>query len=266
MSLEHAKTYFREGDLDSAIAAAGEAVRAAPGSSVPRLLLAELLLFDGDFARAETLLSALDLMVPDLGLVVAEFRQLVRAALSRHRTFFEGAVPSFIDQPTAAQQTALRGLMHLRAGDSSAAAQAASELEAARPRVPGRWNAEERSATFDDLRDADDLLAGSFEVLTTTGVYYWIPTERLELLEFHAPKRPRDMVWRRCTASVRGGPDGDVYVPVLYPRDQMQPDAIRLGRHTEWTESAPVRGFGQRLLLAGDEGLPLLSIKKISFL
>ena len=46
------------------------------------------------------------------------------------------------------------------------------------------------------------LTAGSFEVLTTTGKYYWIPTERVATVEFHPPKRPRDLLWRRATMSV----------------------------------------------------------------
>ena len=99
------------------------------------------------------------------------------------------------------------------------------------------------------MRDADDLLAGNFEVLTTTGKYFWIPTERVLTLEFHAPKRPRDLIWRRVSMSVDQGPDGDVYIPVIYAADETMTDLLRLGRETDWREDpdTPVRGIGQRL-------------------
>ena len=57
------------------------------------------------------------------------------------------------------------------------------------------------------MRDADDLLASCFEVITTTGKYFWIPPERVLLMEFHPAKRPRDLFWRRATmmvAAMRG--------------------------------------------------------------
>ena len=53
-------------------------------------------------------------------------------------------------------------------------------------------------------------------MLTTTGKYFWIPTERVLSAEFHPPKRPRDLIWRRVSMSVAEGPDGDVYIPVIY--------------------------------------------------
>ena len=37
---------------------------------------------------------------------------------------------------------------------------------------------------FDDLRDVDELTSSFFEVLTSTGKYYWIPLERVESVEF----------------------------------------------------------------------------------
>ena len=127
------------------------------------------------------------------------------------------------------------------------------------------------AGAFDDLRDGDDLLAPSFEVITTTGKYFWIPTERVMLLEFHAPKRPRDLYWRRATMQVANGPDGEVYLPAVYP---MQPDAagltdaLRLGRETDWLQAAagaPTRGVGATTLLVGEEAATLLELATLTF-
>ena len=261
MPTQSAGSLFHEGRLAEAVDAAGEAVRAAPSEPGPRLLLAELLLYTGNAERADAVLNATGAVDPGAALVVAEFRQLLRAAAARHQVLAEGRTPEFLGEPTPAQANLLRALVALRAGDNDGAALAAEAAEAARPPVPGRTP----DLQFTDCRDADDLWAGTFEVLTTTGKYFWIPTERVASLEFHPPKRPRDLFWRRCTMIVRDGPDGDVYVPALYDTASPENDSIRLGRSTEWTDSAPVRGRGQRIFLIGEEGIPMQQMTTLDF-
>lgn len=260
-SLATAVTAFNGGDLDAAIAAATAASKQAPGDPAPRLLLAELLLFDAAFDRIETLLGALAGLSPEHALPIAEFRQLLRAEQLRREVFDNGAVPSFIGEPTPVQQEALRALVALRAGETDAAAEACARQEAARPRVSGK-GAERH---FEDFRDADDILSGSFELLTTTGSYYWVPTERVVSLQPHPLRRPRDLFWRRCTMLVKDGPEGDVYLPVTYLAGAQDPVSLRLGRETAWTDTPPVRGRGQRLFVAGDEALTLDEASAIEF-
>jgi len=255
---------FQAGRLDDAVAAANAAVRAAPADAAPRLLLAELLLFQGNMQRADTLLDALTTMEPAVAVPVAAFRQLLRAEEARRQVWTEGRVPEFLGTPPAHVSPLLEALVAFRAGDMAEAARLAGEAEAQRPPSSGTLD----SAAFDDFRDADDLCAGVMEVLTTTGKYFWIPTERILEAEFHAPQRPRDLYWRRVTMSVREGPDGDVFVPALYlPRGEGQPDPIRLGRATEWEEAAggPVRGLGQRMFLVGEEGRTVMELAALAF-
>jgi type VI secretion system protein ImpE len=253
---------FQEGRLAAAVNAAGEAVRATPNDPAPRMLLAELLLYAGKFERADAVLEATTAVDPGTDLVVAEFRQLLRAATLRRQVLRGGRVPEFLNEPTVTQRHLLEALAALRAGDMAAAAVAADAAEAGRPVVGGRTP----DAEFTDCRDADDLWAGTFEVLTTTGKYFWIPMERVVSLEFHPAKRARDLLWRRCTMVVRDGPDGDVYVPALYDDgDTISDDNIRLGRRTEWTETAPVQGTGQRMFLIGDEAVAIQQLTTMDF-
>ncbi len=117
-----------------------------------------------------------------------------------------------------------------------------------------------------DFRDADDLCAGVMEVLTTTGKYFWIPIARIAAIDFHPPRRPRDLAWRRASMSVADGPDGDVYVPAIYAGSHADAaDPVRLGRETTWTETAPVRGSGQRIFLAGEEGPGIMAMTALRF-
>jgi type VI secretion system protein ImpE len=254
---------LRAGKLQDAIAVAQAALRKKPADLAARILLAEFLVISGNLERADVILDAAATIDPSTAMVVAEFRQLVRADMARRQLFRDGRVPEFLAEPTETQRLSLAALVAFRAGDMAEAARQAEAAEAERPRVPGRMG----ETAFDDLRDADDLLAGSVEVLTTTGKYYWIPIERIASIEFHAPKRPRDLFWRRASMSVNEGPDGDVYLPVVYATEEPMTDALRLGRETDWRQAdgGPVRGVGQRVFLAGDADVAIMDLTALRF-
>ena len=252
---------FRAGQLQAAMEAAAEAVRKRPTEAATRILLAEMLLFTGDLERADTILRGMDSLDPGTALVSAEFRQLLRAETARRQVLQEGRPPEFLGSPTAAQACLLQALAAARAGDLATAAGAAAAAEGIRPKTGGVT----ANGVFNDFRDADDMWAGTFEVLTTTGKCFWIPTERIVTLEPHRPMRPRDLFWRRCTMSVRNGPEGEVYLPALYLTPDATCDALRLGRLTRWTESTPVCGMGQRMFLVGDNGVPMQQLPCLSF-
>ncbi len=259
-------TLFRAGRLDEAVALAGEAVRRAPADAANRLLLAEVLLFAGNAERADKVLDAAEAVDPSLGLYVSEFRHLLRAEAIRRQTWRDGRVPEFLGEPTGALQHTLKALVALRDGDEGAAAEAAAAAEALRPRVSGHHG----EAAFDDFRDADDLCAGLVEVLTATGRYFWVPVERIAEMEFAAPRRTRDLFWRRCSMTVNGGPDGEVYVPALYlppgDADQAGEDGgLRTGDATDWVGDRLVRGRGQRVFLAGEDGLAIRELSALRF-
>jgi len=260
---ETASALFRAGKLDAAISAAQAAVRKAPTDLNARVLLGELLIFAGNLERADVVLDAASAIDPSTALVVAEFRQLIRADMARRQLFRDGRVPEFLGEPTETQQLQLAALVALRAGDMAEAARQSEAAEGVRPHAAGRH----ADVAFDDMRDADDLLAGSFEVLTTTGKYFWIPAERVETLEFHAPKRPRDLLWRRASMSVSDGPDGEVYLPVVYASDETLSEALRLGRETDWRQGdgGPVRGVGQRLFVLGEDAVAIMDLGNLRF-
>jgi type VI secretion system protein ImpE len=259
---------FREGKLADALTAVTAAVRKAPTDIGSRVLMAELLAFAGNIERADIILDASAELDRSAAVVVAEFRQLLRGELARRQLFTDGRVPEFLGEPTAAQRLSLAAIVALRNGDPPEAARLAGEAEEARVHPTGAV----RGTAFDDMRDADDLLASCFEVITTTGKYFWIPPESVVTLEFHAPKRPRDLCWRRATIQVANGPDGDVYLPAIYPPTTNAPaamtDALRLGRATEWQQAGaggPTVGLGAVTILAGEEALTWLEMDRVTF-
>lgn len=259
---------LRAGDIAAALAAATAAVKASPTDADARWLMAELLLLTGDAERADRMLDAAALHEPNPA--VLEFRKLLRAEVLRMQVLRDGREPKYQGQEaTAAQQAALRARMLLRLGDAEGAQAAADEVETLRGAAPGRLEAADGSSVaFDDLRDADDLLAAEFEVLTTGGDHLLVPVSRVRSLSFDAPRRTRDLVWRRCSIDLKDGTEGVVYLPSLYMGAERETDnALLLGRATEWTDPAagPVRGRGQRMLLVGEDAVPFNSLHTVVF-
>jgi type VI secretion system protein ImpE len=90
--------------------------------------------------------------------------------------------------------------------------------------------------------------------------------DRVVVLEFRPPERPRDLIWRRAQMTVSEGPDGEVFLPAIYAGAD-QEDRALLGRVTDWTadEGAPVRGIGQRSFLIGSESKTIMELSTIEF-
>ena len=259
-----AKDWFEAGDLGQAIGAMNDEVRSHPADVNRRGFLAELLCFTGALDRADLMLDVMGKQDPAAAVGIAMFRQQIRAALARQECFADGRVPEMLDEPPEHLRLYLEALAALRAGDTAEAARLAGEAETNRPAVKGTLDDKE----FDDLRDVDDMTAGFFEVITSTGKYFWIPTERIEFIEFRPPAHPRDLLWRRAQMSVAGGPDGEVFIPAIYPSTTEDTgDNHRLGRATDWIggDGEPVRGVGQRTFLVGDDAVPMMEMVELTF-
>lgn len=255
---------FKSGDLSGALASITQDVKRRPADVEARTFFAELLCFTGNFDRVDTQLSIIADQDSARAVAIAQFRQVLRAEVARRQCFDEGRLPRFLAPPPPHVEKALRALAALRAGSGSEAAELLAEAEALRPTLAGTCDGE----PFDDFRDADDLTAGLIEVLTVTGEYHWIALSEILDLTFQPPRRPRDLLWRRARLSVRNGPDGEVFVPALYPVMPVDAeDATRLGHATHWSEEPglPVRGIGQRVFLVGERDLAIMEIGTLSF-
>ena len=204
---------FQAGKLRDAVAAAVEEVRQQPTDAGRRLLLAELLCFAGDLQRADNHLDAIAHDDPKVMMVLQEFRQLIRGEQARQEFFTAGRLPLFLSRPEGKMREVLEASIRVREGANPAAVEILERVEQERVKVSGTCN----GTAFQDFRDLDDLTCCLLEVLTARGEFYWIPIEQVESLEFHEPVRPRDLLWRRTHMIVRNGPDGEVFLPVLYP-------------------------------------------------
>ncbi len=253
---------FLSGKLQDSLDAALVDVKKHPTDTGKRILLCELFCFAGEFERADRQLETIAKQDPQSIPGVSLFRQLLRAETARHQHGREGRVPEFVGEISPLLQLHLAASVAVRDGDFAAAVRLLEQAEAQRPHVVGKCD----GAKFEGLRDLDDLTSSFFEVFTSTGKYFWIPIENVELVEFRTPQTPRDLLWRSAHMTVAGGPDGEVYLPVLYANSYTSHDEqLRLGRSSDWVgdEGSPVRGIGQRTFLIGEMDRPILDIRSI---
>ena len=255
---------YQAGKLKEAVTAALEGVKKHPTDFQRRGQLCELLCLSGDLERADRQLDTIGQQDPQAVVSISLWRQLIRAETARQEVFAQGRAPEFLGEPSPHLQLYLRALVALRSGEQDEAATLLSEAEDSRPKPVGTCDGQ----PFDDFRDLDDRLAGFWEVLTSTGKYYWIPLERIRVAELRAPERPRDLLWRQAYLSVIDGPEGEVYLPTIYPGTRETGDEqLQLGRGTNWRESPSgvVQGEGLKMLLVGEEDKSILEIQHLDW-
>ena len=252
---------FKAGRLQEALAAQTQEVKSKPADLGKRLFLFELLAFAGDLDRARRQAAAVTYDDPDLETAAAAYRKLIDAEEARRALFRDGAAPQFLADPPAHVARRLEALNRLREGRPAEAAAELAKAESERPAVAGLLNGK----AFDHLRDCDDLLSGVLEVMAKDK-YYWVPLEQVESLAANAPAAPRDLLWLPAHLQIREGPEGDVFLPTLYPNSHEHPDeAVKLGRSTDWAgaEGGPVRGVGLKMFLCGDDDVPILAWRQL---
>ena len=257
----NATELYRAGRVNEAIDAAQQDVKRQPAETGKRLQLAQLLLFAGQWSRADKQLEVVSMQDPEMAVGIALLRQLVRGEVARQQFFDEGRSPSFLKDDDPLVRLHLEAAVAIRDQRAAEAVDLLRQSEEQAISIAGNCN----DKSFVGLRDLDDLLGPVLEAITPNGKYYWINMNSVCSIEFHKPEQLHDLVWRRATTEIQDGPQGDVYVPVLYGGSHAHEDElIRLGRKTDWTAEEPVRGVGQRELLVGEEAVPVMEIERLT--
>jgi len=224
---------YREGRLREAITALGEELRSNPLDVKRRTFLFELLLFAGEYDRAE---KQLDLLAEG-GSSAAAGGLLYKSALHAERT--RQAMFANLEYPRTATGEAPSGICD--------------------------------GTQFTELLDADPRIGTNLEVFLA-GSYTWVPMRYLRRLELVAPVKLRDLVWapaRLETSKDFPVQDiGEVLVPVLAPQSFKHSDEIvQLGRECAWEpdEQYGEIPFGAKTFLVDGEDKPLLELRHIEW-
>jgi len=219
------------------------------------------LCFQGDLDRARKQIEAINYNQMELDTSVQRYRRLVDAEQARRRLFSDGVSPKFLMDAPEHVRFRIEAVNRLRENRSAEAKEWVDKANAQSPPLQGQLN----NKPFTSLRDCDDLLAGVLEVMSQDN-YYWVPLEQVSGLAINPPRFPRDLLWIPAHLELKGGPDGDVFLPALYPDSHTHADnQVKLGRATDWKggEADPVRGIGLHTFLVGEDALSLLEWREL---
>jgi type VI secretion system protein ImpE len=258
-----AKELLDAGKLQAAIEELTNRVKATPSDAHQRISLFELLLFAGDWERAERQVDVIAHQSMESGLGVQVYRNNIKAERDRSRLFSDGLRPHFISVPPAYVELHLAAINRVREGNIREARETLDRAEEERPAFTGAINGRE----FSDFRDYNDLVGPVLEAIVQDQ-YTWIPFEQIATLEIGAPRQLRDLIWTPAHIEAIDGTSGDIYIHTLYEGSgNHADDEVRLGRMTDWKDAGEglYLASGSRLFLIDGEDRALLEARKIEF-
>jgi type VI secretion system protein ImpE len=222
---------YREGKLREAIKALGEELRSNPLDAKRRTFLFELLLFAGEYDRAEKQLDLLAGANAEAAAGTMLYRSALHAERTRQAMFQNHETPPLSD-------AAVHG---------------------------GVWN----GTAFNEFGDADPRIGDNLEVFIA-GSYTWIPIHYLRRLEIEPPANLRDLVWARArvdtSADFRLQELGEVLLPLLCPLSSKHAEEIvQLGREAAWEpdEKHGELPYGSKTMLIDGAEVPLIEIRSV---
>ncbi len=229
-----AKELYREGRLREAIKALGDELRSNPLDATRRTFLFELLLFAGEYDRAEKQLDMLATTDAKSAGGALLYRSAVHAERTRSEMFASGQTPEVKDSPA----------------------------------VGGFLNGK----PFDDLSDPDPRIGPNLEVFIA-GSYTWIPFQHLRRLELEKPANLRDLIWARArietSKEFRLQDLGEVLIPAICPLSFRYPEEIvALGRESVWEadEKYDAIPYGAKTMLVDGVDVPILELTSVQWL
>ncbi|ELR64599.1 Protein of avirulence locus ImpE [Photobacterium marinum] len=258
--MEKIKKLIQSAKLNKAIEYTVSQLKDYPSELELRCRMVELLCLDGQLERADKQLTLLIKQHPDCLIGGSNLRLLIRAAQARV-DFSQGAdTATLINEADASLEPLVRMRIAMREKDDQILKENANKLEESRRDIAVEINGYQK----DVVRDLDDSFAGYLEVFGTDGKYYLIPFEDLISLSLKPVTSLVELCWRKAEIDIKGGMSGEAFIPVTYLGSDT--DALKLGRETDWfsIEEADVWfGKGQKMLLSGDDAIPLSQISRI---
>ncbi len=265
---------LHRGDLQEALAALQDEVRAEPAEPRHRVFLFQLLSVLGDWNRALTQLNVARDLDPNSLLMAQTYQEVLSCEVLRKEVFTGKRSPVILGEPEPWMAKAVEALRRASEGEYVAACELRDEAWADAPTTAGSiWlnktdgsdSSVESGIDFDWLADCDTRLGPFLEVIVD-GKYYWAPFHRIEKIGIEAPTDLRDCVWMPAQFMWANQGQAVGMIPTRYPASESHENPeIRLARTSEWHEPADgvLQGFGQRVLAADIGEFAIMDVRKI---
>ncbi|WP_299287463.1 type VI secretion system accessory protein TagJ [uncultured Tateyamaria sp.] len=250
-----AEDLLKAGDLDGALAALQDAVRADASNPALRIFLFQLLSVRGEWKRAIAQLKV-SAEMDEMAVPMAQtYREGIICEVYRDKVFAGEKDPLIFGEPQEWIALILEALKANAAGRPDEAAATRARAFDAAPTTTGSID----GTRFEWIADADMRLGPILEVVIN-GKYYWMPFTTISRIEFDAPADLRDAVWTPCTLTTSNGGEVVGLIPTRYAGTIEQGGAAeKLARATNWVDlgAETFAGVGQRLFATdlGDTAL-----------
>lgn len=254
---------LQEGKLSEARNLLIQEVKTSPSDTGKRTLLFQVLIFNGEWEKAERHLEIIASQHSTSEAGILSYKNLIAAEKERLDVSSLKERPSFLPEAPLYFETYYEGLEKLIEKEMNEAKDSFNQAFAQRPTVSGTVNGK----PFTGFANTDTFLSAFLEAFVHER-YVWIPFESIRELSIPVPETFFDLIWTSASITTWEGLSMNCYLPVLYPDSFMQEDEqIRLGRLTEWVplKGGCSKGLGQQVFQIGEEDMPILEIREVLF-
>ena len=250
-----AEDLLKSGDLDGALTALQDDIRADAANPALRIFLFQLLSVRGDWKRAIAQLKLSAEMDGTATHMAQTYREGIICEVYREKVFTGEKDPLIFGEPAEWIALMTEALKSNAAGKHEQAAETRARAFDMAPSCSGRINGE----PFEWIADADMRLGPLLEIVVN-GRYFWMPFTSIAKAKFEDPIDLRDAVWTPAEIKLANGGDIVALIPTRYAGTVAEgSDAEKLARATQWRDigSETYAGLGQRLLTTdlGDTAL-----------
>ena len=256
-----AEDLLKAGDLDGALAALQDNIRADAANPALRIFLFQLLSVRGDWKRAIAQLK-LSAEMDDVATQMAQtYREGIICEVYREKVFSGEKDPLIFGEPEEWIALMVEAMKANVAGQPEQAADTRARAFDAAPTVSGRINGE----AFEWIADADMRLGPLLEIVVN-GRYFWMPFTSIAKAKFEDPIDLRDAVWTPAEIKLANGGDIVALIPTRYAGTVAEgSDAEKLARATQWKDvgADTYVGLGQRLLTTNLGDTALMDVRML---
>lgn len=250
--------HFNAGNLQRAIDESNQLVANNPRDLKPRIVLAQLICFTGNWDRAAKVVEQLKTLdsSQEQTPLVNFLGAMIAAEVQRSQVWLEGALPEFVESPSEVESKLLWAWNCRRSGEIEQYQEAMQYVMDNAPTC----TLQRESKKLAGFRDLDDMTATILEAHSIHGAHYWLPIASVEKLDVAQPTRPIDFLWNSVRLTLRNGQEARMYIPGTYFHTFSQDsDELKLGRTSEWVtdESGAEIALGRKVFVADEDEFTL---------
>ncbi len=257
------KDLIKAGKLAEARSSLVAAVKAHPGDTASRTLLFQVLLFSGEWEKAQRHLESLAELDVKLMAATPLYENLLKCERERSEVVSLKTMPSFLPATPTYFQDYYQACQQLQSNLDGNGQEIFEAMASKIPQVTGTVNGVE----FSGMRNTDDVLAFALEVFAHDR-YVWVPFDAIREIIVTPPQTLLDLMWISASITTWSGLSLNGYLPVLYP-DSWKHDneQAKMGRMTDWftPSGSCVRGAGQQVFVFGDQDVSILELRDLQF-